>query len=74
MVNKLNNLIARIEAEKGEMLLFMLWKNLPDDSTWSVVASANWIDQIGHGVALQYWITSSMVSSNRHGMSVFLSM
>ena|SRR3989344_892850 len=57
MVNKLNNLIAKTEIEKGELLLFMLWKNLPQDNTWSVIISAEWIEKIGQSAALQYWIT-----------------
>ena len=57
MVNKLNNLIARVELEKGELLLFMLWKNLPNDNTWSVIISADWIDRAGQSAALQYWIS-----------------
>ena len=57
MVNKLNNLIAQIEMEKGIILLFMLWKNLPEDDTWSIVISAPWIQQMGQNIALQYWIS-----------------
>ena len=32
MVKKINNLITKIEVEKGIIFLFMLWKNLPNDA------------------------------------------
>ena len=69
MVEKLNNLIAQVEQEKGKIFLFMLWKNLPDDNTWSVIISANWIEQISQNIALQYWISKIRSSLSKDELS-----
>jgi len=69
MVNKLNNLITQVELEKGAVLLFMLWKNLPEDDTWSIVISASWIQQMGQSIALQYWISKVRSSLSQTDLS-----
>jgi len=56
MVEKLQNLIRRVEAKKGSIALFMLWKDAPEVEKWTVVVSALWLDKLNQRIALEYWI------------------
>ena len=56
MVEKLQNLIRRVEAQKGSLTLFMLWKDVTEVEKWTVVVSAPWLDKQNQQTALRYWI------------------
>jgi len=56
MVEKLKNLIKRIETRRGSITLFMLWKDVPEINKWTVVISAKWIDKMNQRLAINYWI------------------
>ncbi len=58
MVDKIKNLIKRIETQKGDITLFMLWKDSPEIDKWTVVISSSWIDRMNQRTALDYWIRS----------------
>ena len=57
MVDKLKNLIKKIKAEKGEILLCMLWKDSPEINKWTFIVSAEWIDALSQQTAFNYWVT-----------------
>ncbi len=56
MVDKLKNLVRKIESQKGVIALFMLWKDAQDISKWTLVVSASWIDRMNQRTALDYFI------------------
>jgi hypothetical protein len=64
MVEKLKTLIKRVEAQKGAVALFMLWKESSDIDKWTVVISAKWIDGMNQRLALEYWIKSLQANLN----------
>ena len=65
MVEKLKNLIRKIESQKGMIALFMLWKDSQDITKWTVVVSANWIDRMSKRAALDYLIKNLQSTLNR---------
>ncbi|MCK5123577.1 MAG: hypothetical protein KAQ87_05540, partial [Candidatus Pacebacteria bacterium] len=56
MVEEIKKLIQKVKSEKGDIILFMLWKDIADFDKWSVIISANWIDKIEQRKALNYWL------------------
>lgn len=56
MVEKLKNLIKKVEAQKGSITLFMLWRDVSEIDKWTVVISAKWIDRMSQRLVLNYWI------------------
>ena len=65
MVDKLKNLIRKIESQKGVIALFMLLKDSADISKWTVVVSANWIDRMSQRTALDFFIKNFQSTLNR---------
>ena len=56
MVEKIKNLIRQVEADKGGIVLFMLWKDAPEVDKWAVVISASWLNAVDQRTSLDYWI------------------
>ena len=65
MVEKLKNLIKKIESQKGAVALFMLLKNSQDITKWTVVVSAHWIDRMSQRGALDFLIKSLQSTLSR---------
>ena len=65
MVEKLKNLIRKIESQKGVIALFMLWKDSQDITKWTVVVSANWIDRMSKRAVLDYLIKNLQSTLNK---------
>jgi len=56
MVEKIKKLIQEVKSKKGEIILFMLWKDISETEKWTVIVSAHWIEEMGQRAALNYWI------------------
>jgi len=56
MVEKIKKLIQEVKSEKGEIILFMLWKDVSETEKWTVIISAHWIEKMGQRTALNYWV------------------
>ena len=55
MVEKIKKIISKVKNDKGDLLLFMLWKNAEDLNKWSVVISSTWLDKMSSQTSFNYW-------------------
>jgi len=62
MVEGIKKIIQQVKKEKGDISLFMLWKDEPNYDKWTIIISANWIDKLNQKIAFNYWL--SLLQSN----------
>lgn len=56
VITKLTTLANRVESEKGLFCIFLLIKEYGLSNKWTIVVSANWLDNLSEKVALNYLI------------------
>ncbi|MCX6743518.1 MAG: HEPN domain-containing protein, partial [Candidatus Parcubacteria bacterium] len=52
----IKKIINKVKKVKGDVILFMLWKDIADFDKWSVIISADWIDNTNSREAFDYWL------------------
>ena len=70
MVEKIKKIIRETELKKGGINLFMLRKEDSNIDTWSVVISANWIDDMPTRKALDFWTLQLQKNLSREDLKL----